>query len=288
MWQSIAIGLRSVGRLIGDDEPARSGFQRPRRGARPAGARLRSAIRSPASPSSPPRLRGLLLGAGRRARAATPTPCARPVGVLGVGRRPGRRRRRARRGGHLGRRRDRRRRRLRADARPGVPRQHAAGAAPSPVRARRVRRRRADAAHVRAGDERPGHAPRTRRSCCARHRQPPPRSAGVEVRARALGRDRTSACRATRSCGWSRRCGCSTGRPTSPTCRAFFAEHPIPQGQRTLEQILERQRVNADVRERNEASLLADVRLSSAHVRASCIQGRASFRRGARAHALLP
>ena len=32
---------------------------------------------------------------------------------------------------------------------------------------------------------------------------------------------------------------------------AFFAEHPIEQGAKTLEQILERQRVNATMRERN-------------------------------------
>ena len=42
--------------------------------------------------------------------------------------------------------------------------------------------------------------------------------------------------------------------------QAFFAEHPIPQGQKTLEQILERQRVNAGVRTRNESSLRAAFR----------------------------
>jgi puromycin-sensitive aminopeptidase len=36
---------------------------------------------------------------------------------------------------------------------------------------------------------------------------------------------------------------------------AFFAEHPIEQAAKTLDQILERQRVNADVRERNEVAL---------------------------------
>jgi hypothetical protein len=35
----------------------------------------------------------------------------------------------------------------------------------------------------------------------------------------------------------------------------FFSEQRIPQAQKTLEQTLERQRVNADVRARNEASL---------------------------------
>jgi puromycin-sensitive aminopeptidase len=36
---------------------------------------------------------------------------------------------------------------------------------------------------------------------------------------------------------------------------AFFAEHPIEQAAKTVDQILERQRVNAEVRERNEAAL---------------------------------
>ena len=36
---------------------------------------------------------------------------------------------------------------------------------------------------------------------------------------------------------------------------AFFAEHPIPQAAKTLEQILERQRVNVALRERAAASL---------------------------------
>jgi puromycin-sensitive aminopeptidase len=42
--------------------------------------------------------------------------------------------------------------------------------------------------------------------------------------------------------------------------QAFFAEHPIEQGLKTMEQILERQRVNASVRERNEPLLRATFR----------------------------
>jgi hypothetical protein len=38
--------------------------------------------------------------------------------------------------------------------------------------------------------------------------------------------------------------------------QAFFAEHPIEQAAKTLEQILERQRVNAAVRERNESAVI--------------------------------
>ena len=42
-------------------------------------------------------------------------------------------------------------------------------------------------------------------------------------------------------------------RPTDVAdVQAFFAEHPIEQAAKTLEQTLERQRVNADVRARNE------------------------------------
>jgi puromycin-sensitive aminopeptidase len=41
-------------------------------------------------------------------------------------------------------------------------------------------------------------------------------------------------------------------RPTDVAdVQAFFSEHPIEQAAKTLEQTLERQRVNADVRSRN-------------------------------------
>ncbi len=42
--------------------------------------------------------------------------------------------------------------------------------------------------------------------------------------------------------------------------QAFFSEHPIDQAAKTLEQILERQRVNAGVRVRNEAALATALR----------------------------
>jgi puromycin-sensitive aminopeptidase len=42
-------------------------------------------------------------------------------------------------------------------------------------------------------------------------------------------------------------------RPTDVAdVQAFFAEHPIEQAAKTLEQTLERQRVNGEVRARNE------------------------------------
>ena len=37
--------------------------------------------------------------------------------------------------------------------------------------------------------------------------------------------------------------------------QGFFAEHPIPQAAKTLDQVLERQRVNAALRERESARL---------------------------------
>ena len=41
--------------------------------------------------------------------------------------------------------------------------------------------------------------------------------------------------------------------------QAFFAEHPIPQAAKTLEQMLERQRVNAALRARDADRLAADL-----------------------------
>ena len=42
--------------------------------------------------------------------------------------------------------------------------------------------------------------------------------------------------------------------------QAFFSEHPIGQATKSLEQLLERQRVNAQVRTRNAAALAAALR----------------------------
>ncbi len=39
--------------------------------------------------------------------------------------------------------------------------------------------------------------------------------------------------------------------------QSFFAEHPIPQAAKTLEQLLERQRVNAELRTREAEPLAA-------------------------------
>jgi hypothetical protein len=39
--------------------------------------------------------------------------------------------------------------------------------------------------------------------------------------------------------------------------QGFFSEHPIPQAAKTLEQLLERQRVNADLRAREAEPLAA-------------------------------
>ena len=42
--------------------------------------------------------------------------------------------------------------------------------------------------------------------------------------------------------------------------QAFFAEHPIEQAAKTLDQMLERQRVNAAVRARNEDAVQVHIR----------------------------
>jgi puromycin-sensitive aminopeptidase len=39
--------------------------------------------------------------------------------------------------------------------------------------------------------------------------------------------------------------------------QGFFSEHPIPQAAKTLEQLLERQRVNAELRSRESEPLAA-------------------------------
>ena len=39
--------------------------------------------------------------------------------------------------------------------------------------------------------------------------------------------------------------------------QGFFSEHPIPQATKTLDQLLERQRVNADLRNREAEPLAA-------------------------------
>jgi puromycin-sensitive aminopeptidase len=50
-----------------------------------------------------------------------------------------------------------------------------------------------------------------------------------------------------------------TDPPVVADVQAFFAEHPIPQAAKTLDQILERQRVNTAARAREQARLAAAV-----------------------------
>ena len=53
------------------------------------------------------------------------------------------------------------------------------------------------------------------------------------------------------------RCRCSPPSTAVADVQGFFAEHPIPQGAKTLDQMLERQRVNAALRERERVDLAA-------------------------------
>ena len=50
-----------------------------------------------------------------------------------------------------------------------------------------------------------------------------------------------------------------TGETVSADVQAFFAEHTIPQSVKTLEQVLERQRVNADLRRREGERLAGEL-----------------------------
>ncbi len=56
-----------------------------------------------------------------------------------------------------------------------------------------------------------------------------------------------------------------TAPATVADVQSFFSEHPIPQGAKTLDQILERQRVNAALREREGVRLAASLANDSLH-----------------------
>ena len=91
---------------------------------------------------------------------------------------------------------------LRADARRVPNGQHPAGAAPPPVRARRVRRRGADPANVRVRDERRGQDAERPVRASPGDRQPPPRRARRGHSSASTGTRPTSASRPTRSSAW--------------------------------------------------------------------------------------
>ena len=254
VWQAIVLGLRGLGRLLDDD--AYPAFQ----------ARVRALARARSSPTSAspaegeddlrgqaarPARRGTLAvqgdDAATQARAAElfdrseaapgtvdPELVAAATSIVAA---------------------ERRRRRLRADARRLPHGGHAAGPAAPPLRARRVRRRGADPAHVRAGDERRGEDPE--RAVPAAHRASPT-AATARRRGRSCastGTRPTPRSRATRSCAWSTPCSCSPTRPVVADVQAFFAEHPIAQAAKTLDQVLERQRVNTALRAREQRAL---------------------------------
>ncbi|MEZ5296447.1 MAG: hypothetical protein R2697_09340 [Ilumatobacteraceae bacterium] len=72
------------------------------------------------------------------------------------------------------------------------------------------------------------------------------------------GRRPTSGSHTARSCGWSRPSARSIVEQVHEA-QSFFSEHPIEQAVQTLEQLLERQRVNARVRVANEDALRASL-----------------------------
>ena len=247
VWQSIVIALRGLGRIV--DDEATDAFQAQVRSlVLPTLERLGEPTDSDSDLTS--KLRGLFVGA---------------VGVLGndIGTagalsrvvrrgepRCDHRRPRADRRGDVGGRLDRRRRHLRTDARTLRQRGDPAGATPQPVRADRVRRRGAAAAHVRVRDERRREDPERTVRARPGDRQPSPRRGGVGLRPRSLGRgERAFPDQHHRAHG--------VGGPAAQHARGgrrradFFASHPIAQAAKTLEQILERQRVNAALRTRD-------------------------------------
>ena len=103
-----------------------------------------------------------------------------------------------------------------------------------------------------SGEVKTQNAPFLLRACIANRRHG---AAGVEVRAPALGRgQRALPEQHDRAHG-------RPGEAAQPArdvadVQAFFAEHPIPQAAKTLEQMLERQRVNAALREREADRLV--------------------------------
>ena len=123
-----------------------------------------------------------------------------------------------------------------------------AGSAAPPVRARRVRLRGARPPHLRAGDERRGED--AERAVPAAHGASPTAATGRwrGTSSAGTGTRPTSASRTTRSCGWSTRVRLLTDEAVAADVQAFFAEHPIQQAAKTLDQILERQRVNVALR----------------------------------------
>ena len=131
-----------------------------------------------------------------------------------------------------------------------------------PVRARRVPRPRSRSnapsiSRCRGEVKTPGRAVPAQ----SLHRQPPQRRRWRGSAFAGSGPNWSSDSRTTRSCGWSVRSRTLTEPHVVADVQGFFAEHPIPQAAKTLEQILERQRVNADLRERESeplAEALAD------------------------------
>ena len=188
VWRRLLAGLDQVDRLVDGDGPRRRCRPGSAPWSRPALERLGWEER-PDDADRDRELRGALIGALANL-GADPEARARVARALrSLLRRLHQRRGQRGRRGRAGHRRHRRRRRGRHDHRAVPARCHAAGGAAVPLRAGRGPRPGADGPGARAGDD-PGGA-HAERAVPHRllHRQPGQRGAGVEARARALGRD---------------------------------------------------------------------------------------------------
>ena len=254
VWQVLMQGLGWCDRFVeGEPRERFRAFVREPRGARAGPARAgRPTPTSRPGPGPARRAAAGTGGAGRRPERGGGRPRVRGGGSRGQAGRPVARRRRRQRG-----RGQRRRDGLRAVlARPTWTRRRRRSSSGTCSRCRCSATRRCWIARSRRafGDEiRTQDAPFVLAYSRdqPRPRRPrvgvPPRSGGTSCGARSPRRSRSA---------WPRRAVPDPAR-AGAEAEAFFAEHPIPQSAKMLEQMLERQRVAAALRERATPDLAA-------------------------------
>ena len=250
VWQAMAVGLRGVGRLVegeaydalpctrpraGRAGPGRAGLGAARRRGRPDRQAARPAGRHHRSPGQRPRRAAPVQSRSRtRPRACTPNWSPRPPPWSRPSAAP--------------------------DEYDHVPRSlplcvDPAGAVALPVRAGRVPHRRSDPAHVRLRDERRGQDPERTvpASRCIANRDHGRMAWDFVRRHWAEANEKFPINTIVRMIDPVKMLNRGT---VVADVQSFFSEHPIPQAAKTLDQVLERQRVNAALREREEQRLV--------------------------------